>query len=241
MGNCLSRPCSAFPVCSGRIHPADTSESVDLSASGAHMRDASVHPFLATQREGSSIPPSYLSNPTHNEGNSTRAHKEGSFTSPTLSSSPRREVEPDGSSCLSISVTPTCKENNQILGPTHGQSQHTNIENKEYKAMVTFHNQLITAIATDYLNIAGILLAEGFISDEISAKMLLPYSTPNEKATILIIAVRDKIKLAPHLFLELVKLFSEQKSTQCIVNLLQSAANQSELYLDIISITMYYD
>ena len=53
--------------------------------------------------------------------------------------------------------------------------------------------------------------------------MLLPYSTPNEKANILVTAVREKIKLVPQQFPELVKLFSENNSVKCIVKSLQSA------------------
>ena len=124
------------------------------------------------------------------------------------------------SSCPSLSVTPTHKE---IVGPTHRQFQNLNLENEAFKAMVTCHNQLVTTLATDYLNVAGLLLAQGFISDEVSAKMLLPSSTPNEKATTLIAAVRERIKITPQRYPELVKLFSEHSSTKCIVNLLQSA------------------
>ena len=89
--------------------------------------------------------------------------------------------------------------------------------------------QLVTAFAIDCLNIvAGLLYAQGYISDEISAKMLLPL-TPNEEATLLVVAFREKIKLAPQLmFPELVKLFLENNSTKCIVNLLQSAKQGDE-------------
>ena len=89
--------------------------------------------------------------------------------------------------------------------------------------MLACHDKLVTALAMDCLNIAGVLLAQGFISDEISAKMLLTSSTPNEKATILVIAVREKIKIARQQFPELMNIFSEHTSTKCIAKLLQSA------------------
>ena len=99
---------------------------------------------------------------------------------------------------------------------------HSNIDNEGYKAMLACHDKLVTAIATDYLTIAGILLACGFISEEVSSKMLLPSSTPTEKATILVTAMRERIKIAPQHFSELVRILSRNTSTECIVSLLQS-------------------
>ena len=99
---------------------------------------------------------------------------------------------------------------------------HSNVDNEGYKAMLTCHDKLVTALATDYLTIAGALLAHGFVSEEVSAKMLLPSSTPNEKATVIVTAVRERIKIAPQHFMELVKIFSEHTSTKCVVSLLQS-------------------
>ena len=97
------------------------------------------------------------------------------------------------------------------------------IESEAYKAILTCHDKLVTALATDHLNIAGLLLAKEFISDEVFDRMLLPYSTPNEKAAILVTAVREKIKLAPQQFQELMELFSEHSSAKYIVKSLQSA------------------
>ena len=100
---------------------------------------------------------------------------------------------------------------------------HSNIDKEGYKAMLACHDKLVTAIATDYLTIAGILLACGFISEEVSSKMLLPSSTPIEKATILVTALRERIKIAPQHFSELVRILSENTSTECIVSSLQSS------------------
>ena len=82
--------------------------------------------------------------------------------------------------------------------------------------MLTYHDQLVAALSTDYLSIAGVLLARGFISAEIHAQMLLS-STPSKMANILVNTVRDKIKVAPQLFPKLAKLFSEHTSTKGIL------------------------
>ena len=118
------------------------------------------------------------------------------------------------------------KSNNNQIGLTYGQLRHSNTAgNEACKAMLTCHDKLITSLANDYLNIAGLLLAREFISDELSAKMLLPSLTPKEKATFPVTAIREKIKLDPQMlqFTELMKLFSIHDSTKCIVSLLQSA------------------
>ena len=110
-------------------------------------------------------------------------------------------------------------------GLTHSQSLHSSIKNEANKAMLTCHDKLVTALATDYLNVAGFLLARGFITDEISAKMLPTSSTPNEKASTLVTAVREMIKNhdAPQQFPELMEILSEHTSTKWIVKSLQSA------------------
>ena len=100
---------------------------------------------------------------------------------------------------------------------------HSNVDNEGYKAMLACHDKLVTALATDYLSIAGVLLAHGFVSEEVFAKMLLPSLTPTEKATVVVTAVRERIKNAPQNFPEVVKIFSEHTSTTCVVNLLQSS------------------
>ena len=106
---------------------------------------------------------------------------------------------------------------------------HSNVDNEGYKAILACHNKLVTALATDYLTIAGALLACGFVSEEVPAKMLLPSSTPIEKATILITAVRERIKIAPQQFPVLLNILSEHASTECMVKLLQSAY-QGEIF-----------
>ena len=86
-----------------------------------------------------------------------------------------------------------------------------------YKAIIHCHDKLVTALSTDILSISGVLVAKEFVPAELSCKMLLPNLTPQEKATSLVIAIKEKIKLAPSRFQELIKIFSEQICTKDIV------------------------
>ena len=97
-----------------------------------------------------------------------------------------------------------------------------------YKAMIRCHDKLVTAISPDVITISGILLAKEFIPSEISSKMLLPNFTPQEKATILVNAVTDKIKIAPKRFDDLIKTFSEQNCTKDIVLSLSSHVSREK-------------
>ena len=91
-----------------------------------------------------------------------------------------------------------------------------------YKAIIHCHDKLVTALSTDILSISGVLVAKEFVPDESSSKMLLSNLTPKEKATSLVVAITDKIKLVPGRFQELIKLFSEQTCTKDIVMSLSS-------------------
>jgi hypothetical protein len=57
------------------------------------------------------------------------------------------------------------------------------------------------------------LVANEFVPTETLNEMLLP-STPQEKATRLVIAITEKIKLVPSRFQELIKIFSAQACTK---------------------------
>ena len=89
-----------------------------------------------------------------------------------------------------------------------------------YMAIKHGHDKLVTALSTNVLSISGILLANEFISEEVYSKMLLPTSTPEEKATDLVNALRRKIKLVPDQFQKLIRTFSEQACTRDIVSYL---------------------
>ena len=158
-----------------------------------------------------------LSRPTRRsrERSITSVYKKGDSTHQTLSSS-----EEDRSTHL--------QEINEDSGGTN--VCHSDVDNEGYKTMLACHDKLVTALATDYLTIAGALLARGFVSEEIPAKMLLPSSTPIEKATILITAVRERIKIDPQQFPVLLNILSEHVSMECMVKLLQSAYQGEILY-----------
>ena len=86
-----------------------------------------------------------------------------------------------------------------------------------YKQIIRCHDKLVTALSTDILTISNILFAKEFIPDETFKKMLLLTLSQQEKATILVIAITEKIKLAPNRFQELIKILSEQTCTRDIV------------------------
>ena len=101
-------------------------------------------------------------------------------------------------------------------------SSTASVDESAYKAMIHCHNKLVTALSTDILNISGVLFSKELIPAEISSKMLLQNSTSQEKATILVNAITDKVKNAPKRFDELIKVFSEQICTKDIVKALSS-------------------
>ena len=110
-------------------------------------------------------------------------------------------------------------------------STDDNCESKAYKAIIRYHNKLVIALSNDIIAISGALLANDFIPDAVSSKMLLQAFTPQEKATILLNAITNKIKLAPQRFDDLMKCFSEQQCTKDIVGSLYSQISR-ELYAD---------
>ena len=101
-----------------------------------------------------------------------------------------------------------------------------------YKAIIRCHDKLVTALSTDILSISGILLAKEIISEETHSKMLLSSSTPKQKATDLVIAITEKIKLVPDQFQELISVFSEQTFTKDIVPSLTSHVKHKQVAAD---------
>ena len=97
-----------------------------------------------------------------------------------------------------------------------------------YRAMIHCHDKLVTALSTDVITISGTLLAREFIPSEISSKMLLPNFTEREKATILVNAITDRIKIAPKRFDDLMKILSEKTCTKDIVSHLLSEVRHEQ-------------
>ena len=124
---------------------------------------------------------------------------------------------------MSASISQTHVNDGSTQSHAH-QSKVTVSENKESLTILTYQNQLISVISAHTLSIAGVLREYGFISDEVFDRILHPStSTPQENATILVNAVREKIKTGPKRFPELIRILSEQVSTKEIAEMLQSA------------------
>ena len=113
---------------------------------------------------------------------------------------------------------------------THQSAKSTVSENNESQTILIYQDQLIGAISPDTIRITEILRECDFISDEIFGKLSCPSSTPQEKATIVVNAMREKIRTAPKRFPELIRIFSEQASTKAIAKMLQRGY-QSKLQL----------
>ena len=122
----------------------------------------------------------------------------------------------------SVSTSQTHEDDGSIQSHTR-QSKITVSGNKESRIILTYQDKLINAISIDTINIAGVLREQELISDEVSGKILRPSSTPQEKATILVSAIREKIKTDSKKFFELIRSFSEQALTKDIAEMLQSA------------------
>ena len=137
-----------------------------------------------------------LSNPSHQQQHSMASIKDESVQTTPYSIS----ADPDTGTSASIDLSSV----------------------SAYKAIIRCHDKLVTALSTDILSISGILLAKEFISEETHSKMLLTTSTPKKKATDLVIAITEKIKLVPNRFQELISVFSEQTFAKDIVPSLSS-------------------
>ena len=92
----------------------------------------------------------------------------------------------------------TTSESTSVAPQTSNSSASIDTSSEPpYKAIIHCHDKLVMALSNDLLSISGILLANEFISSQVSSKMLLPTLISQEKATILVNAVVNKIKVAP--------------------------------------------
>ena len=98
----------------------------------------------------------------------------------------------------------------------------------EVKAILMRTHDLMLALSNEPVRVAGILLGKGLVSEETMSKMLIVSYTPTDKATILIEAVRNNIKLIPSKFPELLEILSEVTCAKVVVESLRSTY-QSEL------------
>ena len=129
------------------------------------------------------------------------------------------------SCCLSRKRTLLFEDQSPLPGPPLKMASNPS---PEVKAILIRTHDLMLALSNEPVGVAGILLGEGFVSEETMSKMLIVSYTPNEKATILIEAVRNKIALAPERFPELLEILSKLTCAQEVVKSLRST-HQSEL------------
>ena len=133
----------------------------------------------------------------------------------------------------SSSTSQTHEDDGSTQSHTH-QSKSSVPENKESLTILTYQDKLINAISADIQCIAEVLRECEFISDEIFGRSLRPSSISQEKASILVNAVRKKIKTDPKQFPELIRVFSDQASTKDIAEMLQSDYQNKSKFLSIV-------
>jgi hypothetical protein len=103
-------------------------------------------------------------------------------------------------------------------------------QSPEVKSILKQTHHLTTALSNDPLGVAGILLSEELICEEVNWEMLIDSYTPAKKAAILVRAVRNTIEIAPvkfQVFLEILS-DSRQVCAKEVVERLRSTY-QSEL------------
>ena len=187
------------PVVDQKIAPAD---STSLDSTLSHIQVS----------KGDS-PHTVSSDSTHPH---SRSVDKSTSTAPCDSETSSRELNQSKVQTLSTDIT--AKDSASVVDSSE----------PAYKAMIHSHDKLVTAISTDIITMSGVLLAKEFIPFEMSSKMLLPNFTEREKATILVNAVTDRINVAPKLFDELVKIFSEQICTKDIIDSLLSQVRHEQ-------------
>ena len=92
----------------------------------------------------------------------------------------------------------------------------------EVNSILIRTHDLMIALSSEPVGVAGILLGKGFISTEIMSKMLVVSYTSTEKAAILVEAVRNKVHLSSSRFAELLEILSEQACAKEVVESLRS-------------------
>lgn len=93
-----------------------------------------------------------------------------------------------------------------------------------HQVMLRCNDKLVTALSLDPQGIAGALLTKGLIPENTEAQMR-QYSTPREKATILVATVRQRIEVAPKRFRDFLDTLSKQEWTKDILEILQSTCS----------------
>ena len=83
-------------------------------------------------------------------------------------------------------------------------------EQAYYDAVVSCNDTLATTLSLEPLSIATALVAKGIIPENTEAETRNPFYTPLQKASILLAAVRSKVKTSPRSLHEFIKILSQQ-------------------------------
>ena len=136
---------------------------------------------------------------------------------------------------LSDSSHQECSAEDQAI-VTSGQTASIDIStvssatNDPHQVMLRCNDKLITALSLDPQGIAEVLLAKGLIPENTEAQVR-QYSTPREKATILVTTVRQRIEVAPKQFQELLDILSKQEWTKDILEILKSCSGKVNVHI----------
>ena len=135
-----------------------------------------------------------------------------------------------------VCVSPSCGEplpnEEDKVCPKHETSQTSPIQgNYAHQIMLRYNDKLVTALSLDPQGIASILLAKGLISEHTEAEMQQS-STSSEKATILVTAVRQVIKISPRQFHVFLDILSEQVWMKDITEELKSCIDHEQFRKD---------
>ena len=96
------------------------------------------------------------------------------------------------------------------------------IESPELRTVDAHSQELIVALSTDPVCVAGALVGKKFIQDGVLLEMITGGDTPTRKATILVEAVRKEIQADPERFTQFLEILSEQACAKETVKSLQS-------------------
>ena len=96
-------------------------------------------------------------------------------------------------------------------------------QSPEWFAMVECHVTLTKALASDILNISGLLFVKKIISSETQEKMLLSSITAMEKASYLVGAIRSAAESSPQKFQDFIDVLSCKQMTEDVAKMLASS------------------
>ena len=102
-------------------------------------------------------------------------------------------------------------------------------QSPEVKSILKQTPELTTALSNDPLGVAEILLSKELICEEVHSEMLIDSYTPRKKASILVKALRNTIKIAPDKFQVFLETLSEVSCANEVVERLRSTYQSESL------------